>query len=274
MLLVNGKDKNLNKFKNDPYHLLRYCLHHIIFFSAMGAMLLFIRENIFSFDFNKYYIALFFSTFFLWGLPSSLLHNCAHKNIKPAKLNDLIGEIIGSFMLYGFRGFRLGHLYHHKFPDNPMWDPHPPAGYSYFKFMLAPVKDTLRVIERGYYQNFGNTPLSRKSIKYQIYLFYLSGVARLFFWFTLFKLNGFLYFYLPIYFGNIIIFSHINFATHITHDDGSCEIINLTQGLYYKVVNSLSYNGYYHKSHHLRPQLFDPKKAVIKDKIPYISFKN
>jgi fatty acid desaturase len=239
----------------------------------MGSILLVLRENIFSFELSKDTLIILCSTFFLWGIPSSLLHNCAHHNIKPNWLNTVIGETIGSFMLYGFKGFRLGHLYHHKFPDNPMWDPHPPKGYNFIEFVMAPVKDTLKVIERGYYQNFNKNKQSEKSIKIQTALFYLSGLSRLFFWFALFKLNGFVFFYLPIYAGNIIVFAHINYATHVEREDGTIEIINLNHNLYYKIINLLSYNGYFHKSHHMRPQLFNPKKAKINDAIPYISYK-
>lgn len=267
----------MNKFKSDHNHLLNYCIKHIAFFTISGCVLLVIRKDVFDFDFDfdisNINIMFFCSTFFLWGYPSAILHNCAHKNVKPNWLNTVLGEVIGSFMLYGFRGFRLGHLFHHKFPDNPDWDPHPPRGYNFLQFVMAPVKDTLKVIEKGYYESFGNNERTVRSIRIQTVLFYLSGFCRLFFWICLFKLEGFIFFYLPAYIGNIIVFAHINFATHIERKDGSCEIVNLNGNIYYRVINKLSFNGYYHKSHHRKPQFFNPKKAKIDDSVPYVSYK-
>lgn len=259
-------------FKNDPNYLLKYCVYNTIFFFSLSFILIHFRNNLLDFSFTYKSIFLLFSTFLLWGMPSSLLHNCAHHNIKPNWLNTFTGELLGAFMLYGFKGFRLGHLYHHKFPDNPLWDPHPPKGYNFLEFVMAPVKDTLLVVERAYYQNFGKNKKTELSIKIQRGLFYLSGISRLLFWFSLFKLKFFILLYLPIYAGNIIVFAHINFATHIENSEGKFEIINLNHNLYYKIVNALSFNGYFHKSHHLKPQLFNPREAKINDKIPYISF--
>lgn len=254
----------MNKFKKNPHYLLLYCLYSLLLFISLDLFIFYLRGEItFSFTFQNEDLLLLLLPIFLCGLPSSLMHNCAHKNIKPLWLNNLTGEICGVFMLYGFKGFALAHMFHHLYPDDPQMDPHPPQGKNFLRFVVSPIKSTLLVVERAYYGIYGENEETKRSILVQVVLFNLCLVARTLFWFLLLGPKYFLFAYLPVYAANIFVFAHINFAAHREREDGQNEIINLNSNVYYKFVNAVSFGGYFHKTHHLRPGLFNPSRASI-----------
>lgn len=262
----------MNKFRKDPNYLLRYCLITLALFSVLNALLLGLKGMSFSFspeasDFCLPLLALIFC-----GLPSSLMHNCAHGNIKPRWLNQAVGEVCGTIMLYGYKGFALAHMFHHIFPDDPQMDPHPPKGHHFLGFVVSPIKATLRVVERAYYDQFGRNHKTERNIRTQLVLFNLGLAARTLFWFLLLGPKFFVLAYLPIYAANIFVFAHINFAAHREREDGSSVVINLNHNLYYRYINLVSFGGYFHKSHHYRPQAFNPMFVKIDDSIPYVSY--
>jgi fatty acid desaturase len=262
----------MNQFKKDQNYLLNYCIRSILLFSILILLIANFKGIELSFHLTEYSVYLPLLGILLCGLPSSILHNCAHGNIKPHWLNQLVGELCGTFMLYGFKGFQVGHMFHHIYPDNPVYDPHPPRGYSFLRFVISPIEATLRVIEKGYFDSFGENEKTRRSIKIQTYLFNVGIVLRLMFLFLLLGPVLFTFLYLPIYIGNIFVFAHINYATHVENENGDSEIINLDHNLYYKFVNIVSYGGYFHKSHHLKPQQFDPSQVILKSEKRYITY--
>jgi stearoyl-CoA desaturase (delta-9 desaturase) len=219
-----------------------------------------------SFDIQRFDLFFPLLAIILCGLPSSVLHNCAHRNVGPRVVNDLVGEFLGTVMLYGYRGFSLGHMFHHKYPDNPEFDPHPPRGYSFLRFVVSPVKATLVIIERAYFKEFGENEKSKKNIFLQKLFFNTSILLKVVFWLLVFGLKYFTLFYMVVYVANIFVFAHINYATHVEDESGSSEIINLNNNLYYKFVNLVSFGGYFHKSHHLRPRVFNPSKVELTEK--------
>jgi stearoyl-CoA desaturase (delta-9 desaturase) len=175
-------------------------------------------------------------------------------------------------MLYGYKSFSLGHMFHHIYPDSPDYDVHSPRGYNFFSFLISPVKDTVRVVQRAYYERFGKNELTEKKIKIQIVLFQLSVVLKVIFLFLLLGPKLFVVFYLPLYIANLFVFAHINFVTHRLNDNGDYEVVNLNHNIYYKVVNFLSCGGYFHKSHHEKPQYLNPMNAPLSNK-SYITYK-
>jgi fatty acid desaturase len=262
----------MNKFKKDKNYLLRYCIQTLVFFITLDSFLY--SKNGLNTHFSPTHNELFLPllAILLCGLPSSIMHNCAHGNIKPRLLNNIIGEICGTIMLYGFKGFSLAHMFHHIHPDDPKMDPHPPRGYTFLRFVISPIEATLRVVECGYYEFFGENKKTRMNIKIQIILFNLGLFCRVIFWFLLLGPNLFILAYLPIYMANIFVFAHINYAAHIERFDGSSEIINLNHNIYYKFINLVSLGGYFHKSHHLKPGAFNPAKVKINEEVDYITF--
>lgn len=262
----------MNKFKKDPKFLLKYCIYSLVFFTAGNISLYLLKGISFQIDFTPFSFMLPLLAILFCGLPSSILHNCAHGNIKPHLLNQITGEICGTFMLYGFKGFQVAHMYHHIFPDDPTMDPHPPRGYSFLRFVVAPIEATLVVIRRAYLQNFGDTEENRKNLSLQEKLFNIGIISRVVFMFLLLGPELFLLAYIPVYLTNIFVFAHINYATHIENENGDSEIINLDNNLYYKYVNKVSLGGYFHKSHHRNPQVLNPSTIVLKNEKRYITY--
>ncbi len=263
----------MNKFMKDRNYLLKYCLKSLVILIMLNLGLYLTKGLHFDFAVSSAEAFLPLLGVLLCGLPSGLMHNCAHGNLTPKRLNSVVGEICGTIMLYGFRGFALAHMFHHKYPDNPAWDPHPPKGNSFLRFVVSPIKATLIVVERAYYQFHGESAESRTNIKVQLVLFNLGIAARIMFWVLLLGPKLFILAYLPVYAANIFVFAHINYATHVDLPDGSSKIINLNHNAYYRFVNAVSLGGYFHKSHHLRPGVFNPAKVSIdeaRDLMTYI----
>ena len=264
----------MNKFKRDSSYLLRYCIQTILILVLFSLILVVTKGTDFYYSYQNWMLVLPVISLLLCGLPSSILHNCAHGNCGRKPINNFIGEVLGTFMLYGYKGFKLGHMFHHKYPDNPLYDPHPPTGHSFLSFLVSPIKATLDVIERSYYEEFGRSSSTESNVLFQKILFNISIVVRIVFWFLLFGPEVFLLFYLPAYMLNIFVFAHINFAAHRENRDGSSEIINLNNNAYYKIVNGLSFGGYFHKNHHRKPQAFNPSKVNIINDTAYITYQN
>jgi len=262
----------MNRFKKDKNYLLRYCIKTSIVLTLAIIALYFIKGVSLKFSFNSSDLLLVLFSILLCGLPSSVLHNCAHRNVGSLKVNDFIGEFMGTFMLYGYKGFALGHMFHHKYPDNPEYDPHPPRGYSFLYFVISPIEATLNVIERAYYDFHGESEVTKKNIRLQKIFFNLTILLRAAFIFMILGPKLFVLLYLPIYLTNIFVFAHINYATHIENEDDNSEIINLNNNLYYKFVNIVSFGGYYHKSHHLKPRAFNPSKVKVDESKRLITF--
>jgi stearoyl-CoA desaturase (delta-9 desaturase) len=221
-------------------------------------------------DLSSYYLIL--PSLLFCGLPSSILHNCAHGNWGKKINNTVLGELCGTIMLYGYKGFKLGHMFHHSYPDNPDYDVHPPAGYTFVKFLVSPIKDTIKVIEKVYYESFGDNKVTRRNILLQKIAANICIVLRLIFVYLLLGPTLFVFVYLTIYISNVFVFAHINYAAHIEKEDGSFEVVNLNHNLYYKVINVLSCGGYFHKSHHLKPRFKNPALVQINNKEDYITF--
>ncbi|PIP94689.1 MAG: hypothetical protein COW00_09265 [Bdellovibrio sp. CG12_big_fil_rev_8_21_14_0_65_39_13] len=262
----------MNNFRKDRNYLLKYSLTSGIVFLFMNSAILILRSGHLNFHINTELAPIALLSILLCGLPSSILHNCAHGNWKPKFLNTVLGEIFGTVMLYGFKGFKLGHMFHHKFPDDPDYDVHPPKGYRFHQFLVSPIEDTLKVIERVYFEYYGDNESSRRNIFWQKIFFNFSIVMRLSFWLLLLGPSLFVFLYLPLYVLNIFVFAHINYAAHIINKEGNSEVVNLNHNIYYRIVNVLSMGGYFHKSHHLKPQCLNPAKAIIDDNTAYVTF--
>jgi fatty acid desaturase len=189
---------------------------------------------------------------------ASFLHNTGHGNIKNNYLNKLIGEFCGNFVGYGFNNFILVHTLHHQYSDH-QFDPVNPKGMTFLKFVLAPIK--YMIVHTKQYLRFkhGHHKNYEKILFSQSIVFYINLILRQIIWLYVFGSKLYLLFYLPALFSNILILAHINYVCHRDFDDGSVEIFNLDHNLYYKVANFITMGGYYHKSHHLSLNYFDPR---------------
>ena len=96
----------------------------------------------------------------------------------------------------------------------------------------------------------------------EVVLFNLNLGLRLALWFVLLGPAGFLAFYGVSIASNVTILAHINYACHRDAPDGDVHIVNLDGTLYYRLANAITSGGYFHKSHHDHPHLFDPRSAA------------
>lgn len=192
-----------------------------------------------------------------------ILHNAVHYNIKPRKLNELVGELCGFFVLFGMGPFRISHILHHAHADDKELDPHPPMGKSFLHFLGTTQLNTIRVIAKQYFSIHGRNPGTLSIMISQMSFYYVGLLLRAVCWYLMLGPTIFITFYIPAYLANLIVFAHINFATHVTHEDGQVEIINLNHNLYYRVMNILSSGAYFHKNHHIRPKLYNPSTMKL-----------
>ncbi len=196
---------------------------------------------------------------FVFGLQVPVaLHNAVHSNIKPKLLNELVGEICGFFVLFGMAPFRISHVLHHANADDEELDPHPPMGKSFAWFLATTQLNTIRVIGNQYFNIHGRNRKTLTIMSLQMPVYYVGLFARLFIWWKILGPTYFVAFFIPAYVTNLVVFAHINWATHQTLPSGEVVIVNLNHNLYYKIVNFIGAGAYYHLNHHLKPGLYNP----------------
>ncbi|EQC43732.1 fatty acid desaturase [Bacteriovorax sp. Seq25_V] len=252
-------------FKNickDKYYLLKlYSVETLLFSIAILILLKF--RSFEALNFSAVDFLLLIPAVIMGWLVSSFLHNTSHDNIKNRFLNLFVGEFCGAWVMYGFRNFILIHILHHKYTDEE-FDPVNPSGMTFLVFVTAPMRYMIKRAKSFLEDNYKSEENYHKIMIGHDILFHLNLVLRLAFWFTLFGPKLFLLFYIPSVISNIAILAHINYVCHQDHEDGSVEIFNLNHNLYYKVANFITIGGYYHKSHHLNQNLFDPRALKTK----------
>lgn len=197
-------------------------------------------------------------------LTAVFIHNAAHKNFKPYWLNEVIGEICALQQLSaGLLVFRFIHSQHHAFPDDPLADPHPPKGYTFWQFIDVARLLIGRRLEEIYLKNWGNSTDSRKRCKQQNVLLLASRFTKTLFVFSLLGPKLFVLLFLPSYISNVFLFAAFNYFTHRELPDGSVEVRNLAGNPYYDLCNRILFGVMYHKNHHIKPRAFNPQKAIV-----------
>jgi len=247
-------------FKRDKNFFLKYFFTQMLSSLAIVSFVLFLKGlNLAEFSFQTWHIIPALIAIIAGVQVPAVLHNAVHFNIKPKWLNELIGETAGYFVLFGLGPFRISHILHHAHADTKN-DPHPPNGKSFLYFLATTQLNTIKVIARRFLDIHGDTKKNRSILMTEIFFYYISLVARLASWIFLFGPTMFVVVFLPAYLTNVIVFAHINFATHKTTADGRVEIVNLNDNWYYRTVNTLGSGVYFHKNHHLKPSMYNPMK--------------
>lgn len=196
---------------------------------------------------------------FAFGLQIPVaLHNAVHSNIKPKLVNEIIGELCGFFVLFGMAPFRISHILHHANSDDEELDPHPPMGKSFLWFLATTQMNTIRVIGNQYFSIHGKNKKTLTIMGLQMPVYYIGLAARVFIWWKILGPTYFVAFFVPAYLTNLVVFAHINWATHQTLPNGEVVIVNLNHNLYYKTVNLIGAGAYFHLNHHLKPGLYNP----------------
>jgi len=193
---------------------------------------------------------------FGWFVASSI-HNAGHTNFPP-RINRVIGELAGAYLGYGFTSFVLIHTLHHSYTDRTH-DPVSPRGLTFWQYLLSPLRHPTR-IARTYLLSLHGGSARYSLVRWGEFLAFNVNIAlRVALWALLFGPELFLLFYIPSVLSDIAILAHINYACHRHHEDGSVEVVNLRGTVYYDIANAVTMGGYFHKNHHLRPKLVDPR---------------
>jgi stearoyl-CoA desaturase (delta-9 desaturase) len=87
--------------------------------------------------------------------------------------------------------------------------------------------------------------------------------VKLVFWFLLFGPTGFVFFFIPSFISYFLGFGHLNYISHLPDQDGHIRIKDHRDGWYYKVMNVITSGGYFHKSHHEKPWLYNPSRQQL-----------
>jgi fatty acid desaturase len=194
------------------------------------------------------------------GLQSAwLMHNAAHESIKPAWLNRLIGELTGLHQLSGYPGWAVFHIIHHQNSDDPVKDPHPPVHLTFREYFgqMGPLMG--RVAHNAYFELWGENDHTRRLWRMMVWCSLICRYMRAAF---LLILLGPTIFVLCFIVSKVINYSwyvHFNYATHRPNAEGDIEILNLNHNLYYNIMNATMAGAYFHKNHHRKASLFDPR---------------
>lgn len=249
------------KIKRDPKFLLKVYILEMLIFAGLVSFLASIREFT---QMNILFglVVLPFAIVFGFMI-SSFIHNSSHGNVGGKFLNRAVGEFCGTWVLYGFTNFILVHLLHHQHSDDEL-DPVNPKGMSFLLFLSAPMRYMIVVAKKYLFLQHGQTKNYKLIMNTQTVIFHLNLILKLVFWYLLFGKTMFFFFYVPAFLSNVAILAHINYNCHQERPDGSIEIVDLNHNLYYKFANFVTFGGYFHKSHHLKLNVFNPMKLAVK----------
>lgn len=208
----------------------------------------------------------------LVGLYSTtFMHIATHNSIPNKYLNRFIGELCGLHQLMTFNGWAIAHLLHHKSPDDPEFDPHPPQQLTYWQYANFMKHSILRVIDNAYYTSFANDPEAKKIYRRVIIISMLNKLLRGVFWLILLGPFIFNLVYITSFITQMLFYTHFNYYTHRPDKNGKMQILNLYEGWYYRIINKMLFGIYYHKNHHLSARVLNPSTLGLIEE-EYISY--
>jgi fatty acid desaturase len=209
------------------------------------------------------------------GLQSAwLMHNAAHESIKPAWLNRLIGELTGLHQLSGFPGWAVFHIIHHQNSDDPVNDPHPPVLLTFREFFWQMGPLMARVAHAAFFELWGENERAQRLWTWTVRTGLTARYMRNAFLLVLLGPVAFVLGFIVSKLVNYAWYVHFNYFTHRPNAEGDIEVLNLNHNLYYKVMNATMSGIYFHKNHHRKASLFDPRTLEVEqaDKI-LVSYK-
>lgn len=186
---------------------------------------------------------------------NAAFHSCTHNALRPLWLNRVLGEAIGYLHLSGIDEWSTIHAIHHRYPDDPDFDPHPPKGKPFLAFNDGYAAAISKSLNKHCEQLHGAEALpiiGRTLLFVQLRQLIASAI-----WFALLGPVVFVFFFTASMAAKKVLYVWFNWATHVETENGS-EIVDLNHGIY-RVMNAIGFNLFLHKSHHERPQMFIPR---------------
>ena len=222
-----------------------------------------------------------FEAWQLWLIPvglyvafivGTLVHNTTHDSMRPKWINRVVGELCGFLLMMGFPGWAITHLIHHQYPDDPERDVHPPLDLSYWQFLDHMGATMARLMTKNYFDIWGTAPKYKRIWKGVQVSAPFVRYARVLFLFLLLGPSWFIFLYMPLKLLAVFMYAHFNYFTHRPLGKNQFEILNLNEGISYKLLNLVTFGSYFHKNHHKNPSLFDPRKLKTANDEPMISW--
>lgn len=250
----------MKRFYADRYlHIRSFSLNLIISASLCVGLYLFHSPDFYTFDVAAWQLALIPLGIYIGGLSAVFIHNATHGSFSTPALNWCAGQLAGLHQLWGFMGWKLIHLVHHQYSDDEHMDPHPPKALSFWQFTRIMFLYSSAKITERYREHWGTGARTRMLHKILLAVFLGLAATNLLLWYLLLGPVGFLFFYVPSYITNHLLFAHINYYAHPKDEAGMTAPGNLDHNLYYNLANALWFGIYYHGNHHRKPMLFNPK---------------
>ena len=297
----------LKQFRADKYFFLKYYLINLVLYSVACSILA-LTTGLFSGEYAWLWflviipiilpdflvismggivacaLLLYFQPFYWWyllGIPlgaylgiqsGTFMHNASHGNFRPKWLNRVVGEICGLHQLPGVPGWWVTHKIHHQNPDDPEKDPHPPLGLPFWGFVRI-MKQTMRtVMTNVYFDQWGKSRETKRIWALVDLTLPINRYLRAVFLLLLLGPAIFVFVWIPSYLVNILFYAHLNFVTHQPNGEGDFEILDIKNGWYYRFMNAIGQGCYFHKTHHLKCTLINPKSLEATRIDPLISY--
>lgn len=298
------------RFRKDPYYLLKYYFSNIALLGAASILVEASSSRLHDFQFPAFWLAgliLFvlpsFSLIFLSGLyylvlaflvqpqdlplaslalvpagilagtvSAALMHNAAHGNFRRSWENRAWGELCGLFQLTGFAGWCISHFIHHAAPDDPAKDAHAPGDMTFRGYVNAMGQMMKQSLTDKYFETFGDNAHSRATWSLVNFLLPFVRYLRVAFILLLLGPSLFVMLYVPFKIANTLIYGDFNYRTHRPTADGGYEVLNLNHTIWYKLLNAISFGSYFHKNHHRKANVFNPRYAG-NDDLPLVTYR-
>jgi fatty acid desaturase len=261
MVVLRGLlSQPIQQFRRDRRFYLRY--DAVYLFVCLGLCGLFLVPG-----FHPIFAGVHWNAWsFVIGFPAVLyflicchlwIHNATHGSF-PRWANRIVGEGLGFIVFVRFASWQIVHLRHHDHSDDRQLDPHPNYA-SYFTSFFRSIVTVERQLQNGYYEIWGETEANRRHEAFRVRVSYATNIALVLAWYLFLGPVACFAFWVP---GNLLaaaFIGHFNWATHNGQAGKDYRPVNLDGG-YYWLGNRLFTGIYFHKNHHLRPYLFNPRR--------------
>lgn len=255
----------MKRFYHDRYlHIRSFSINLGISLALCALVYSMHSPEFYEFHFKPWHLALIPFGLYIGGLSAVFMHNASHNSFPNRWSNELAGHISGIHQLWGYMGWKLIHLIHHHYSDNVAMDPHAPGDRTFWQFArIMFIKSSAKISER-YREHWGNTPLTRRLQKATLAIFLALAIANLTLCYLLLGPAAFVFFYVPSYIANHLLYVDINYTAHPKDElTGQTAAGNFNNTLYYKLANFMWFGIYFHANHHRKPGYFNPRHMVI-----------
>ena len=255
----------IKKFYTDRYlHIRSFTIYFVVSLLLCATLYAIHSPDFYRFHFAWWHLALIPLGIYVGGVSAVFIHNATHHSFPSRWLDEACGYLSGLHQLWGFMGWKLIHLVHHQYSDNIDMDPHPPGDLTFWQFAKIMFLHSSAKISERYREHWGMN--RRTKVLHNGVLITFLGVVILntLFWYLLLGPAGFLFFYIPSYISNHLLFVDVNYTAHPKNPEtGETKAANLDHNWYYKLANAMWFGIYYHGNHHRKPLLFNPKYMPV-----------